>query len=126
MIGRVVKRETKFVILLRPEKDSGDVRLTLKDFLLSCIYLSMYSFSLSFSLCLSLPVSLCLCLSVSLSLSVSVSLFLCVCVFMCDVHAIMHIMWLWRSGGGHWIPWNWSYGWLWTTVWVLGTEPSLL
>lgn len=19
-----------------------------------------------------------------------------------------------------WIPWNWSYGWLWATVWVLG------
>lgn len=25
---------------------------------------------------------------------------------------------------GHWIPWTWSYKWLWATIWVLGTEPS--
>lgn len=25
---------------------------------------------------------------------------------------------------GHWIPWNWSYSWLWTTMWVLGIEPG--
>ena len=22
----------------------------------------------------------------------------------------------------HWIPWNWSYRWVWAVVWVLGTE----
>lgn len=23
-----------------------------------------------------------------------------------------------------WIPWNWSYWWLWATVWILETEPG--
>jgi hypothetical protein len=23
-----------------------------------------------------------------------------------------------------WIPWNWSYGWVWATMWVLGAEPG--
>lgn len=40
------------------------------------------------------------------------------------VHQI-HTWCLWRlkgvRGGGHWITWNWSYMWLWTTRWVPGT-----
>lgn len=24
---------------------------------------------------------------------------------------------------GSWILWNWNYEWLWTSIWVLGTEP---
>lgn len=28
-----------------------------------------------------------------------------------------------ETRGGCWIPWNWSYGWLWTMTWVLRTEP---
>jgi hypothetical protein len=26
--------------------------------------------------------------------------------------------------GGHQMPWNWSYRWLWAATWVLGTEPK--
>lgn len=24
---------------------------------------------------------------------------------------------------GHWMPWNYTYGWLWATIWMLGIEP---
>lgn len=27
---------------------------------------------------------------------------------------------------GYQIPWNWNYGWLWTTMWVLALKPGLL
>lgn len=25
---------------------------------------------------------------------------------------------------GLWIPWNWSYSWLWAAMWLLGAEPG--
>lgn len=27
-----------------------------------------------------------------------------------------------EASSGHWILWNWSFGWLWATMWLLGPE----
>lgn len=37
-------------------------------------------------------------------------------------HARMCITCMSGACRGHWIPRNWSYEWLWVTVWVLGNE----
>ena len=42
-------------------------------------------------------------------------------MYKCKPHASKN---LWRPiRKGHWIPWNWSYRWLWATMWVLGAKP---
>lgn len=30
----------------------------------------------------------------------------------------------WEARIGHWIPWNWSYQWLWATMQELGPKPG--
>lgn len=42
------------------------------------------------------------------------------------LNVCMHVMYIClvptEITGGLWIPWTWSYGWLWTTMWVLRIE----
>lgn len=45
-------------------------------------------------------------------------LYLCLCT-MCVPSAC-------RARRGHRTPWNWSRGWLWVIIWVLGIEPGSL
>lgn len=46
------------------------------------------------------------------------------CMTVC-LHLCICTMYLPCTHGGQkrsWIPWNWNYGWLWATVWVLRTD----
>lgn len=46
-------------------------------------------------------------------------IFLCVSIYACKYVRYM----LAEARRGHWIPWSWSYKWLWVAVWVLGRDP---
>lgn len=48
-------------------------------------------------------------------------IYLCLCVSM-YVSAVHVCLVPEEARRGSWIPWNWSYGWLWVTMWVLGVE----
>lgn len=56
-------------------------------------------------------------------------IYFCIFIWMFCLHEYIHIInfpgpWE-HQNRGH-IPWNWSYGWLWVTMWLLWTNLDLL
>lgn len=46
------------------------------------------------------------------------------CEYFC-LHVYLHTVHM-EARRGPWIPWSWTYRWLWVTLWVLGIEPDPL